>query len=323
MNLKGGKKIGEGYKGKTFDVYGNDKNDKINLYNVIKNMKTDRILLYGINKVVKTRGKKDEILKLLENKDDFIAKVFKKGNIIIGNSKTNFKNEMKAIKDIYNIFKDDLYKYTSFKPIFNYHGVDIYALSYRFNYFIVQQKCYNTLDNIKFTQEEFNKFINDIYESLLILQKNKFIHNDIKSDNVVKCNDKYKLIDWDLGSRVDNPNLSFFKGSGGNFVFNHPIKFYNYGIPIFLYKVMLAIFMKYDKQTYEWLYDLRSFNYIKKLSLKSADYLLDNVKNLRELKKHYDMYSFAILIVFLADKNNLEFPIDFVNELLEPFHMKL
>jgi hypothetical protein len=86
---------------------------------------------------------------------------------------------------------------------------------------------------------------------------------------------------------------------------------------------MLAIFMKYDKQTYEWLYDLRSFNYIKKLSLKSADYLLDNVKNLRELKKHYDMYSFAILIVFLADKNNLEFPIDFVNELLEPFHMKL
>jgi serine/threonine protein kinase len=323
MNLKGGKSISVGFRAKTFDVYDNDKSDKVNLYNVIKHLATDRILLYGLNKVVKTRGEKDKILKLLENKDNFIAKVFKRGNIILGNSKTNFKSEMKAIKDIANIFKEDLYKHTTFKPIFNYEGVDIYAISYRFNYFIVQEKCNTTLDKIDFTQEEFNKFINEIYESLLILQKNNFIHNDIKADNVIKCNNRYKLIDWDLASKINNPNLSFAKGSGGNFVFNHPIKFYTYGIPIFLYKVMLAIFINYDKKTYEWLFDLKTFNNFKKISLKSAEYLLYHNHGLNKLKNQYDMYSFAIMIVFLAEKNNLKFPSDLVNELLAPFHIKL
>ena len=65
-------------------------------------------------------------------------------------------------------------------------------------FFIFQEKCHKTLDNIKFTQKEFNKFIKDIYESLLILQKSNFIHNDIKADNVIYCDNKYKLIDWDL-----------------------------------------------------------------------------------------------------------------------------
>uniref|UniRef100_A0A6C0CGV3 Protein kinase domain-containing protein n=1 Tax=viral metagenome TaxID=1070528 RepID=A0A6C0CGV3_9ZZZZ len=322
MNLRGGKSISEGFRAKTIDVYDNDNSDSVNLYNMIKNQPSDRILLYGLNKVIKTRGNKDEILKLLENRDDFIAKVFKRGNIILGNSKTNFKSEMKAIKTISGIYKNDLDKYTTFKPIFNYDGIDIYAISYRFNYFILQERCYSTLEKINFTQKEFNKFINEIYESLLILQKNNFIHNDIKADNIIKCNGRYKLIDWDLASNIHNPYMSFAKGSGGNFVFNHPIKFYTYGIPIFLYKVMYAIFINYDKKTYEWLFNLRTFNYIKELSIKSAEYLAYNT-DLNKLKNQFDMYSFAILIVFLAEKNNLEFPSDLVNELLAPFHIKL
>ena len=76
MNLKGGKSISEGFRAKTIDVYDNDNSDTINLYNMIKNQPSDRILLYGLNKVIKTRDNKDEILKLLENKEDFIAKVF-------------------------------------------------------------------------------------------------------------------------------------------------------------------------------------------------------------------------------------------------------
>ena len=117
--------------------------------------------------------------------------------------------------------------------------------------------------------------------------------------------------------------MTLLTGSGGNFVFNHPIKFYSYGMPIFFYKIVYSIYLEYDKSPYEWLFDLRTFNYIKMVSIKSANYLINNNCDINELKKHYDMYSFAILIVFLAEKNNLKFPAKFVNKLLAPFYIKL
>ena len=84
-------------------------------------------------------------------------------------------------------------------------------------------------------------------------------------------------------------------------------------------RIQLTVIL--DKKTYEWLFDLKTFNYIKKISLKSAEYL--SYHDLKKLNNHYNMYSFAILILFLAEKNNLKFPSDLVNELLAPFHIKL
>ena len=323
MNFNGGRKISEGFIGNIIDVYSTDENDEITLYNMIKKSNKNRILLYGLNKIIKVYNKTDEILKLLENKTDTVAKLFKRGNIIIGNSKYAFKNNMTSIRNLTQIFGKNIPKYTTIIPIFNYEGTDIYGMSYRFNYFIFQEKCIETVDNINFTQIEFNKFIKEIYESLLILKKNNFIHNDIKGDNIIKCNNKYKLIDWDLASYINNPNMSFASGSGGNFLFNHPIKFYYYGIPIFLYKIMTAIFMKVDSKTYEWLSNLKTFNFIKKISLISTNYLVYYNYDLDKLKDKFDLYSFAILILFLAEKNNLKFPSKLINKLLTPFHMKI
>jgi hypothetical protein len=318
--MKGGKEISEGYKGRTYDLY--NPNDHIDFYTMFKDAKPERIALYGLNKKIRTVNEYDNILKNLENKNNFIVKQFKRGNIIVGNAKYNFRNEFKSINKLSFIYKNKLSYYTTLKPIFNYNDIDIYAISYGYYYFIFQEKCHKTIDNIDFTQKEFNKLIDDIYESLLILQKNNFLHNDIKPDNIIYCNNHYKLIDWDLAFIKYTPFKSFIKGSGGNFMFNHPIKFYNLGLSLFIFKFFFIFFKNLNYNSNKWLYELESFKKITEKSIESAELLIQKKKT-KTLTKYYDMYSFATMIVCLAEKNNLEYPKELINKLLKPFLISL
>jgi serine/threonine protein kinase len=324
--MKGGKEISEGYKGRTYDVY--NPNDNIDFYTMFKNAKPERLVLYGLNEKIRVENQYENVLKHLENMNNHIVKKFKRGNILLGNARHNFKNEFKSIKKLSMIYKKKFSYYTSLTPIFTYHfnditnkKMDIYGISYGYYYYIFQEKCHKTIDNIDFTQEEFNKFINDIYESLLILQQNNFLHNDIKPDNIIYCNNKYKLIDWDLAYIKYTPFKSFAKGSGGNFMFNHPIKFYNLGLSLFIFKFFFLFFKNLNYKSNKWLYELESFKIITEKSIESAEYLIEKKKT-HALAKYYDMYSFATLIICLAEKNKLEYPKEFINKLLEPFNIK-
>ena len=317
--MKGGKAISQGYKGQTFDVY--NEIDNIDFYSMLKTAKPERIVLYGLNTKIRISNEYENILKKLENKKKYIVKKFKRGNILLGNAKLNFRNEFRSIKKLSGIYNNRLSYYTSLTPIFKYNNIDIYAISYGYYYFIFQEKCHNTVDNIDFTQKEFNKFIADIYESLLILQKNNFLHNDIKADNVIYCDNHYKLIDWDLGYLKYTHYKRFINGSGGNFMFNHPIKFYNLGLSLFIYKFFFTFFKNLNNHN-KWLYDLEEFKIISEKSIESAEIIIEKNKT-KTLSKYYDMFAFAKLIICLAVKNKLKYPKDFVNKLLEPFYMSV
>ena len=318
MKLKGGREISEGYKGVTFDLY--NPNDNIDFYTMFKETKPENITLYGLHTKIRTVNEYENILKALENKNNYIVKKFKRGHILFGNAKINFKNELHSIKSLSLIYGKKLSYYTALKPIFNYNDVDIYGISYDYKYFLFEEKCHKTLENINFTQKEFNKFIDDIYESLLILQKNNFLHNDIKADNIIYCDNHYKLIDWDLGFMKYKKYKSFINGAGGNFIFNHPIKFYNLGLSLFIFKFFYFLFKKINYNSDKWLYKLDSFKTIYEKSIESAELLIETNKA-KTVIKYYDMYSFATLIICLADKNNLEYPKAFINKILKPFKM--
>ena len=109
------------------------------------------------------------------------------------------------------------------------------------------------------------------------------------------------------------------KGSGGNFLFNHPIKFYSLGLSLFIFKTFYYIFKSKDSDSYKWLYSLKSHKIMELKSIKSTSLLIENNVNLKSLIKHYDMYSFALLIIYLAEKNKVKYSKSFVNELLKPF----
>ncbi len=311
----GGKYISEGYVGITMDVYNPD--DNIDLYNLIKKDNPNNIILYGINKNLYVND--IDILKYLEGKTEFIVKKIKKGSIIVGSARLNFKNELSSIKKIFKFMGNKIEDYTTIKPIFKYNDVDIYALSYKKKFYIFQEKCSNTIDKIKFSQKEFNKMIHDIYEVLLLLQKNNFLHNDLKADNIIYCNNKYKLIDWDNAWYSRNSYKVIFKR--GNFLFNHPYKFYNKGIPLFVYYFISYILKSLDNKQNQWLLKLKSLKIMEKKIANSANELI--YKKPTNINKYYDNYSLALLIIYLAEKNNLTYSKIFVNNLLKPFLIKI
>jgi serine/threonine protein kinase len=317
--MLGGRNISEGYIGLTMDVY--NKDDNIDLYNLIKKDNPKEIILYGIDKKYLLAEKLDYILKEIKGKSNFIVKKIKKGDLIMGLAAKNFNNEFNSVKDIYSFMGNKIKKYTTIKPLFNYNDIDIYALSYNKKYYLFQEKCMNTIDNLKFTQNEFDKMINDINEEILLLQKHKFLHNDIKPDNIILCKGKYKLIDWDRAYYYKKLFKTLYMR--GYFLFNHPYKFYKKGIPLFIYNFFVYLFKYLDNKKMSWIFDLNIYKQMEEKIYNSANYLIHNKKLNNNLSKYYDNYSFALVIIYLSEKNNLKMPTDFVNNLLKPFHISI
>lgn len=317
--MLGGRNISEGYIGLTMDVYNPD--DNIDLYNLIKKDNPKEIILYGIKKKYLLTENIDVILKEIKGKSDFIAKKIKTGDLITGLAFKNFNNEFTSVIDIYSFMNKNIKKYTTMRPLFNYNDTDIYALSYKKKYYLFQEKCMNTIDNIKFTQNEFDKMIKDVYEGILILQENKYLHNDIKPDNIILCKGKYKLIDWDRSYYHKKLFKTLYMR--GYFLFNHPYKFYKKGIPLFVYNFFIYLFKFLDNKKMHWIFKLDIYKKLEEKIYESVNYLIHNKKSNNNLNKYYDNYSFALVIIYLAEKNNLKIPKQFVNKLFEPFHISI
>jgi hypothetical protein len=64
----------------------------------------------------------------------------------------------------------------------------------------------------------------DLLESLAVLQKAKYLHNDIKLDNIVLCGNRYKLIDWGRAG----PFKDIIQGT---LIGTNPVKWYLMGVP--------------------------------------------------------------------------------------------
>lgn len=73
-------------------------------------------------------------------------------------------------------------------------------------YFVVNRKCSDTMSESKvnsFSENEFIKFVKNILNELVDIQKLKLAHGDIKLDNIMKCGNKYELIDWENSRKLD------------------------------------------------------------------------------------------------------------------------
>lgn len=301
--IKGGKIINKGYKGTVIELYNNFDDDKT-LYQELLNDKNHDIRLVSINKEFKIQNKnKDFILELIKNNEKrTLAKKFVFKSIFFGSNKHNFNNELDGYKKLIKIFNKDISKYTTIKKGFSYNNHNIYGLIFNNNYYIFLEKCFKTLDNIEFTENLLNKCIKDIIETLEILYKNNYIHNDIKPDNIILCKNRFKLIDWESSNYIKEQANTFINTKNGNLVFNHPIKFYRIGIPYVMYKYIYDI----ELISYKYLYHLKTPHYISSEIEKNFN---DVIKTHKKNKSYYlklaDYFSFATTIIYMAEKNKI------------------
>ena len=322
MNLIGGKILGEGQAGIVKEIK-YKKGDKNTLFFDLDNSIRNRIKLYGIKKKehINIINKKDFIKIINKINKNIVVKKFKNYLWFISNlGRNNFKNELNGYKQLLKIFgENNIIKHTSVKPLFSYNNNKIYGISFGNSYYTFSEYCYKSLDKLKLTQELYDQLIKNILNMLNILQKNNYIHNDIKPDNIMYCNNEFKLIDWEMSQILNNKEISF--KHCGNTVFNHPIKYYLAGLPYYLCIKLMDIEIYYYKK-HNWIKNIKSYEKYKKRTIESLDRLLNLNLTKKQLHKKYckyfDKYAFAINLAYLADKYKLKPAINIINKLMRP-----
>lgn len=319
---KGGKIINRGYTGIVMELY-NKNDDEDTLYNDLKKSNFKDLTLISVDDNVKVDNKDFGLIleTIKKNSKTTLVKKFSYAIPLIVSNEKRFNSEFEGYKKLISIFKHDISKYTTIRKGLEYKKKDIYGIFFNGNYYIFIEKCYKTIDNIKFTQRSLNKCFRDIMEILDILKKNNYIHNDIKPDNIILCNKRFKLIDWESSNLIKDQTNSFINSKNGNFTFNHPIKFYKIGVPYFFYRYI------YDAeiQTYPYIANLKTPVEITDKVYNSFNQVVDkyNSSNKDFYLKIADYYSFAISIIYLAEKNKLDYPVKPIHEILSHYFIKM
>lgn len=340
--------INNGFKGQVMDIYNTNPRDRNTLYEEIRRERPRTIKLITIEdkKYIKINKKDDDYNKIIEKLktlDNLLVKKFLYLLVAFGTKQGNFNNELNGYKNLLKIFKDDIEKYTTVKEGFIYNNKKIYGIIFNNNYYIFLEKCYETLDNIKFTQKSIDKCSREIIETLNILNANDYIHNDLKPDNIIYCRNRFKIIDWEGSTTLENTTKALTDGNNGNFVHNHPLKLYSLGVLLFMYDYIYG----YELLTYDYLKGLKKHKEIHKKVILSFNEVLNKYRKLnlieptnikRKLKtmtyneiredknyfkKLYDYYSFALIMIYITEKNNLNYNKKLIAPILEKFFIKL
>lgn len=160
-----------------------------------------------------------------------LAKVFKEA----ADMKKEFESEIAANKRIIDIYGDKAAEYLTMAAVPPFRGHNPVAAAVasadgkKTTYAIFITKCLNNYEM------DLDRFTVDILESVIVLQNLSFLHNDIKLDNVVLCNGRYKLIDWgQCGHLMD------IQKTAGTLLGTNPIRWYILGHPHMIAKSMIS-----------------------------------------------------------------------------------
>jgi serine/threonine protein kinase len=330
--IYGGKIINQGFKGMVMDVYNESKRDKKTLYSELKYGAPEEITLITIDggKNIKIKGKEkiDNILEFIKTIKYTLVKKFIYMSFLFGSKKHNFNNELMGYKKLINIFKEKINKYTTIKSGFIYKDRKIYGLIFNGDYYIFLEKCFQTLDYIKFTQPQLNKCTKHIKETLDILRDHNYIHNDIKPNNIILCKNRFKIIDWEASGEIKKQPKSVFSTRNGNFAYNYPLKLYNLGVPFAVYTLIYNIELKVYKYKNKDLEKLVLPKQIHKKIFNSFHLVLEHYKKIKKTDKNYyvklyDYYSFALTMIYLAEINKLSYNKTIINPIMEKFFIYL
>jgi len=278
--IQGGAKLGEGAHGSAYDLCLSDNESFCNL---VDKLTIKKVTLYTYDEIKVIEP--SEFIKLVHRKGKYFAKTFKtKGTFSLSSAKKEFLAEIKSNKLISEILQPDMIT-------FNPDELGAHIEGSQEIYVIFGKKCDN-----KYEVKNIKKFGKDILECLVTLN-DKYLHNDIKDDNIVKCGTKYKLIDWGAVSDINHPSIRTTKTTS-------PMKVYlEYGFAfvtksIFTKKVPLEI-----KNTTEF-----KENY-KRIMIEFEENL--DMYNKTDLKKKFngthDVFQLGMTMLILTIERKLDY----------------
>ena len=231
---KGGSLLGEGVTGKTVNAGcrpgGNsfckeiegqeDTIQKIRLY-LVKTSPTD----------ITSKEEIQAFIQFVHTVKRTIAKVIKEPPPFLHTTrKALFLGELDSNRRINRLYGKKAEDYLTVAPLeYKTHdilGAEVFLSSRSPIYVLFGQKCKNRFELQ--SSQRLLTWVEHILKSLVILQDKKYMHNDIKPDNTVLCENTFKMIDWGFACPMDY--LSF-KRMDGDDMFVSPIRWYITGVP--------------------------------------------------------------------------------------------
>jgi len=335
---KGGRRFGSGFKGSVMDLCNYQKHDAFNLCKQLKADKLQKIIVYlkkentsiqqfelnsqeeiiNFVQFIKSPQSKNYVVKEFYNykiKDsDFhnemqsyetISKIITKEenlvgmpylqNVLLIGFEIHFKESIKQI------FNNELYSILQNSP---FDGIaDFIHEKINKRVFVVNRKCQKTMNAKivnKFSVGTFQKFVIEVLQTIIKLNKINVAHGDIKLDNIMICDNKYALIDWEQSRKLDYNNLKLNLAIGSCPVY-YIIKFGSLWEPI--HTVAIPFIIK-----------LTGCN--DRNSKTSSQYILNGVKYYKEIfdsipqdaafervKHGLDLYSFGLILYGILEHN--------------------
>ena len=146
-------------------------------------------------------------------------------------------------------------------------------------------------------------FLLDITESLVELEAHKLRHNDIKPTNIVRCDDRYKLIDWGATTPAEK------KSRGGGVPMSSPMRYYIGGLTPYMSRFYPYIGVEYEYN--EWFNTNAYQDLFHKVEREFKD-VLETTKDRDTLFKTYspssDLYQLGITVALLIYQHKITDP---------------
>jgi len=220
--VKGGALLGEGVQGVTYDLGCDSEGASMCTMMETNNVSEIRLELESGDVVVlKTKEDIDEFIQFLHSTTGKVAKMFKPAKIFsMKTLQSKLDEEIDFNKTVNKIYGRMSSRYLTSDPLKGFRKLSIVGAIVVVNgtpllFVVFGTKCTNVYDI------DMKSFVVDILSSLVKLETAGYSHNDIKLDNIVRCSQKYKLIDW---GKLSNSDKEF-----GTTIFTSPIKWYTLG----------------------------------------------------------------------------------------------
>jgi serine/threonine protein kinase len=242
---KGGRRFGSGFKGTVMDLCNYKKHDTYNLCKQLNtnNIENIKIYLKQENKSIQafelnTQEEIDSFIRFIKlpQSKKYVVKEFYNYKI----KDSDFQNEMQSYETISKIITKEenlvgmpysqniiligfeIHYKESIKQTFNnelysilqnnpFEGIaDFIHEKINKRLFVINQKCQQTMKAKilnKISVGTFQKFVIEVLQTIIKLNEINVAHGDIKLDNIMICNNRYSLIDWEQSRKLDYYNL--------------------------------------------------------------------------------------------------------------------
>lgn len=292
----GGAVLGEGAHGKTYNLGCDARGESF--CDVLEAQKDtiDSVILYTLTgKTALKDADADAFHTFLSKQSKKIAKVFKPVGYFSHKSlQEKLDEEIYFNRKIAAIYGEDAArKFLTTAPL-DFEGRPVMGAVFHSSsnpfYVVFGSKCD---PHYKMNVKEF---LTDLLESLMVLQEKHYTHADIKGDNIVRCDDRYKLIDWGAAGRLVYSN----KHIGSKYT-NGPLRWYVAGHSPLAARSYLPLRAAVEKRTLGYLVKSRYLQQYWRI-LREFDEQLrtttDREKLFHTFKNSFDVFSLGMTLFY-------------------------